>query len=55
MPKRMGIFHEIVLLIKEKKSYWLIPIFIIIAAILGLIAVSVMTGGAATPLIYTLF
>ena len=50
--KRRGMIKEFLLFVKEKKSYWMIPLVIVLAILLGLI---VLGGTSAAPFIYTLF
>ena len=45
------LFMEFVGFARSNKSYWIIPL----AIFLGLAAFVIVAGGAAAPLIYTLF
>jgi hypothetical protein len=48
------LLQEIVGLLKHNKKWWLIPILIVLLGVGGLIAVALVSPGAA-PFIYTLF
>jgi hypothetical protein len=45
------LLREFILFAREYRMYWIVPLVII----LGLVALAVVTGQTATPLIYTLF
>lgn len=49
----MSFLAEIWRFIKARKKYWLVPIFIMMALLGGLIVV--FQGSAIAPLIYTIF
>lgn len=49
-----NLLQEIVGLLKHNKKWWLIPILIVLLGVGGLIAVALVSPGAA-PFIYTLF
>ena len=49
----MGFFSELWVFLRTRKKYWLLPIFIMIALLGGLIVFS--QGSAVAPFIYTLF
>ena len=51
-PASLG--KEIIDLLKHNKKWWLIPILIVLLGVGGLIAVALVSPGAA-PFIYTLF
>ena len=55
MSRRSNIISEFILFLKQNKSYYLIPVMVVILFLVALITVSVITGGAAAPFIYTLF
>lgn len=55
MPKRTGIVSEILMFMKENKTYWLAPILVVILLMAGLITLGGLGGGAAAPFIYSLF
>ncbi len=52
--KPAGLGAEIIALLKHNKKWWLIPILIVLLGVGGLIAVALVSPGAA-PFIYTLF
>ena len=52
---RNSLIKEIWTFIKENKTYYLVPIIIVLLIFAGLIIFSLCTGGAAAPFIYTLF
>jgi hypothetical protein len=49
----MGFVKELLLFIRLRKKYWLVPIYLIVAAFGGLIVLS--QGSAVAPFIYALF
>ncbi|MBF0625578.1 MAG: hypothetical protein HQL82_12315 [Magnetococcales bacterium] len=49
----MSFLTEIWAFFRERKKYWLVPIFLMIALLGGLVVYT--QGSAVTPLIYTLF
>lgn len=49
----MSLIRELILFVRSRKKYWLMPIFIVIV-ILGALVV-VAEGSAVAPFIYTLF
>jgi hypothetical protein len=53
--KRTGIVKEFLLYFAHHKSYWIVPIVIFVLLLIALVAIIAITGGAAAPLIYTLF
>lgn len=55
MTKRMGIMQEFALFLREYRAYWLAPVILMVLLLAGLVTLSVITGGAAAPFIYTLF
>lgn len=50
--RRSGLIKEFVHFFKEKKSYWVLPLVIVLAVLLGLV---ILGGTSAAPFIYTLF
>jgi carbamoyltransferase len=52
MVKRQNIFAEFIAFAKESKSYWIVPIVIIL---LLMVALLVFTSTSAAPFIYTIF
>ncbi len=52
--KDVGIVQEFFTFLWENKLWWMIPIAIVLALLIGLFALAA-NGGAATPFIYTLF
>lgn len=50
--RRRGIIKEFLLFFKIKKSYWIVPLVIVLAVLLGLV---ILGGTSAAPFIYTLF
>lgn len=50
--RRRGIVKEFLQFFKERKSYWIIPLVVVLAVLLGLV---VLGGTSAAPFIYTLF
>ena len=52
--KPVGLMTEIIDLLKHNKKWWLVPILIVLLGVGGLIAVALVSPGAA-PFIYTLF
>ena len=52
MAKRMGIWQEFMLFMKENKAYWMAPIIIVLLLLLALVFLG---GTSAAPFIYTLF
>lgn len=52
--KPVGLMTEIVELLKHNKKWWLVPILVVLLGVGGLIAVALVSPGAA-PFIYTLF
>jgi hypothetical protein len=51
-PTSLG--REIIDLLKNNKKWWLVPILLVLLGVGGLIAVALVSPGAA-PFIYTLF
>ena len=51
-PTSLG--REIIDLLKQNKKWWLIPVILVLLAVGGLIAVSLVSPAAA-PFIYSLF
>lgn len=49
----MSFFSELWAFLKVRKKFWLLPIFIMIALLGGLIVLT--QGSAVAPFIYTLF
>lgn len=49
----MSFLKELWAFIRERKKYWLIPIFIVMTLLGGLIVLA--QGSAVAPFIYTLF
>ena len=52
--KPVSLLAEIIALLKHNKKWWLVPILIVLLGVGGLIAVALVSPGAA-PFIYTLF
>lgn len=52
--KPVSLLREIFDLLKHNKKWWLVPILIVLLGVGGLIAVALVSPGAA-PFIYTLF
>ncbi len=52
--KPVSLGKEIIDLLKHNKKWWLVPILIVLLGVGGLIAVALVSPGAA-PFIYTLF
>ena len=52
--KPVSLVAEIIALLKHNKKWWLLPIIIVLLGVGGLIAVALVSPGAA-PFIYTLF
>lgn len=52
---RNSLIKELWDFIKANKTYYLVPIILILLVFVGLIIFSLVTGGAAAPFIYTLF
>lgn len=52
MAKRTGIVNEFMMFIKENKTYWMVPILLVLL-LFGLLIALGSTGAA--PFIYTLF
>lgn len=52
--KPVSLGQEIIDLLKHNKKWWLIPILIVLLGVGGLIAIALVSPGAA-PFIYTLF
>jgi hypothetical protein len=50
--KEIGVFGEFMLMLKQNKKYWLLPIVLMLLAI-GVLIILGATGAA--PFIYTLF
>jgi hypothetical protein len=50
--QNIGIVREFMLMLKQNKKYWMIPL---IAVLLGFGLLIVLGGTAAAPFIYTLF
>ena len=50
--KDIGLFGELVAMLKQNKKYWLIPLLIILLLFGALIALG---SSAAAPYVYTLF
>ena len=50
--KDIGLFGELVAMLKQNKKYWLIPLLIILLLFGALIALG---SSAAAPFVYTLF
>lgn len=50
-----GIVREFIDFLMTNKAYWIAPIVLVMILLIGLVAISYMTGGAAAPFIYTLF
>ncbi len=53
--KRRYLAVEMMMMIKKRKSYVLAPIFFVFLILTGLVFLSLWTGGAAAPFIYSLF
>ncbi|WP_229734340.1 DUF5989 family protein [Terasakiella brassicae] len=49
----MSFFSEFLQFLKVRKKFWLLPIFLMLAVLGGLIVLS--QGSAVAPFIYTLF
>ncbi|WP_419798992.1 MAG: DUF5989 family protein [Terasakiella sp.] len=49
----MSFFSEFLHFLKVRKKFWLLPIFVMLAVLGGLIVLS--QGSAVAPFIYTLF
>lgn len=49
----LELIKDIWLFLKERKKYWLVPIFIVLVLLGGLIVFA--QGSAVAPFIYTLF
>lgn len=52
--KPVSLVAEIIALLKHNKKWWLVPILIVLLGVGALIAVALVSPGAA-PFIYTLF
>lgn len=52
--QRTGIVAEFIDFLKHNKKWWLLPILITIVALIGVVALA-MISPAAAPFIYTLF
>jgi hypothetical protein len=52
MAKRTNIVAEYFMFLKEKKTYWMVPIII---TLLLLAAIVILGGTSGAPFIYTLF
>jgi hypothetical protein len=52
--KPTSLLTEIIDLLKHNKKWWLVPILVVLLGVGGLIAVALVSPGAA-PFIYTLF
>jgi hypothetical protein len=52
MAKRASLVSELVAFLKANKKWWLIPLIIAMAGLIGLVFLG---GTAAAPFIYTLF
>lgn len=50
----MSIFREFLEFLKERRKFWLIPILVMLALVIGLVVVAQGAGGVA-PFIYALF
>jgi len=50
-----GLVREFFLFFRKSKSYWIIPIIVFTLLLIGLASLTLITGGAAAPFIYTLF
>ncbi len=49
-----GLWRELIDLLRENKKWWLVPILLALVVLGALIAIAVVSPGAA-PFIYTLF
>ncbi len=52
---RISFMAELWDFLKHNKKWWLLPILGCMALLIALIVISMSTGGAAAPFIYTLF
>lgn len=52
---RTGLVAEFIDFLKHNKKWWLLPILLAVAAIIALLAFTLIGGGAAAPFIYPLF
>lgn len=52
---RKSVVGQMMLMIKTKKSYWLIPVIAVFFSLIILTALASFGGGAMAPFIYTLF
>ncbi len=55
MAKRQSVIKQLFSMILAHKSYWLFPMFAIIAVLIILTLLASFGGGAMAPFIYTLF
>ncbi len=49
----MGLIKELVLFMRERKKFWMLPLLIIMVLLGGLLILA--NGSAIAPFIYTLF
>lgn len=49
----MGLIKELVLFMRERKKFWMLPLLVIMALLGGLLVFA--NGSALAPFIYTLF
>ena len=50
--KPVGLWHEILGMLKQNKKYWMIPMIVILALFAALV---ILGATSAAPFIYTLF
>lgn len=55
MARRQSVIGQLFLMIKAKKSYWLIPVIAVFLSLIILTVLASFGGGAMAPFIYTLF
>lgn len=55
MARRSSVIGQMFMMIKEKKSYWLVPVFAVFFSLIILSILATFGGGAMAPFIYTLF
>ena len=55
MVRRTTLLMEFAWFVKRYRKFWLIPLLVVFLLLAALLSLSMLTGGAAAPFIYTIF
>lgn len=54
-PKRRSVITEFADMVRQNRSYWMIPIIGIVVLLVGLLTLTTVGGGVFAPFIYAVF